>query len=209
VKTQLLRDDDGQVTAVREGEHTRRVLRDERGRLIGVQGPSRADELADRANALDAEAGELRDELTRLDDQLTRAELKAEGWIVCGELHVNEWALRNHCQRLNLRLPVRVAWTDADADRGGFLKAGTGAEHVVMVHPHMPPEQTARTICHELAHAHQVESLGGPAFDRGYLLRTAEFEAQAEAIADQLMADDDPPLVRAATQPARGSFSPV
>jgi hypothetical protein len=61
----------GQVTAVKDGPFTQRVVRDDAGRIVSLEGRSRVDDVSDRVEGLEESAEELSERLRALEAEPT------------------------------------------------------------------------------------------------------------------------------------------
>jgi hypothetical protein len=117
---------------IRDGV-TQRVVRDRHGRLVGLEGPSRADALQEAIDGLAVDSAELEDRL-----------LAAEGWRSLGEdvgLMLNTENLCALCVRFEIVGPprVRLKWPSyGDAD-GWFRRDAD--EDIIFVNPELPVER--------------------------------------------------------------------
>jgi hypothetical protein len=88
--TELVRSEYGspdqrnRVSAIKDGPYTRRIVRDSRGRIAGVEGRSRLDDVVDRLDTLEVDALLADDGLTR--EQLDKALADLPAGVTCEEL---------------------------------------------------------------------------------------------------------------------------
>jgi hypothetical protein len=87
-----------------------------------------------------------------------------------GGFRIDQGALRDACELLGIRLPVRVRY---HSRVGGCLgnhrlraeKRGDGHWHDIMLKSYLSAEKASRALWHELTHAAQAERAGGTLAD--------------------------------------------
>lgn len=201
----------GRVTEVQDGPYTRRIVRDNAGRVIALEGRSRLDDVAEEAEALALRVRELEEDpgpeapdLQPVIDALAQFEgrvLAAEGFVRVDDLLINERAVAAAAGRLGVRLSVQVEWLDVGdhtlSDRDGWYSYNPETLHTLSIRRGLDRDRTAYCIAHELAHASQLEKIGEGFLD-SYRAATPEFEQEARSLA-QSVADLE--LVREAHVP--------
>jgi len=159
----VIRGKDGRIAEVVDGDRRLRVLRDQAGRITGVEGPSVRDELIERIDAVAARS----------------VGLAVDGWQrVSGDLLVHLPGVRRAAIRLGVTWPTTIRFmTEAeeiemDAKHGGtvngFRAPSHTRAHVIVMRDGNTAAEAAGTIAHELVHCRQVEALGD-LFDATYL----------------------------------------
>jgi hypothetical protein len=191
------------VTEIKDGPHTRKVMRDRHGRISGVEGRSRVDDLVDVAGNLADRVDHVSDHLSGVEgdaEVLAERVQRLEGWTeVSGSgLMLNERALVEIGTRLGYdwRRQVSVRFHEPDESRSrryGWLQ-NEGDRLVIHVYTGLGVNRTARCICHEMAHATQVSRIGTD-YMKVYAECADELEADADTLADTVT---DVELVRAA-----------
>lgn len=173
--TELVRPEHGtpgqraRVTHIQDGPHQRTIRRDNNGRIAGIDGRSRVDDLADltgdligRVEQLEADPSDAGDATEVLAERVRRL----EGWVEASGsgLLVNERALVEIGTRLGYcwSWPVSVQFHEPDelsSSRDAWLQ-NEGDGFVIGVYTGLGVNRTAHCICHELAHAGQVTRIG-------------------------------------------------
>lgn len=79
--------------------------------------------------------------------------------LAAGGFRVDQAALRDACDLLGLKLPVRIRFNSrVGSTNGNYRFAGT--YHNIMLKSYLTPEQASSTLWHELTHAMQAERAG-------------------------------------------------
>lgn len=140
------------ATSITKDGVTQRVVRDRHGRLVGLEGPSRADALQEAIDGLAVDSEALEDRLQA-----------AEGWRSLGEdvgLMLNTENLCALCVKFEIVGPprVRLNWPSyGDAD-GWFRRDAD--EDIIFVNPELPVERINYVLAHELWHCSQARRIG-------------------------------------------------
>jgi hypothetical protein len=164
------------ATSITKDGVTQRVVRDRHGRLVGLEGPSRADALQEAIDGLAVDSAELEDRL-----------LAAEGWRSLGEvgLMLNTENLCALCVKFEIVGPpkVRLKWAPRD-DADGWFRRDTD-EDVIFCNPELPVERINYVLAHELWHCSQARRIGNGwanAVRDAYDELEAEAREQADAV---------------------------
>jgi hypothetical protein len=116
------------------------------------------------------------------------AEISAQGGY-----HINHAAIRDACEHLGVKLPVKIRQHGRVGNTHGNHRFN-GSFHNIMVKSYLTPEQASHTLWHELTHAMQVERSGGTkeSWSREcraqsiYSYRIRPMEREANAMADSM-----------------------
>jgi hypothetical protein len=174
---ELVRGGNGKAKALVAGDYRREVLRDRKGRITAIEGPTPADHLAQQLlsteRLLTQRIAEAADQQARA---LEQTALRLEGWQPVAGLLINTNNVKRAAQWLKISWPLTVDWmTDADeaawrddavrdghpegAYLNGYRAASITAEHTIVLRLGAGAANTSRTLAHELVHCKQVEAL--------------------------------------------------
>jgi hypothetical protein len=163
----------GKATSITKDGVTQRVVRDRRGRLVGLEGPSRADALQAAIDQLAVDSAALADRL-----------LAAEGWARLPDLGLmlNTKNLGALCIRFEVvGLPrLWLKWPSyGDAD--GWFRREADAD-IIFVNPDRAVARLNYVLKHELWHVSQARRIGD-GWDAAVRDVLDELEAEAREMA--------------------------
>jgi hypothetical protein len=175
--TEIVRGRDGKAKALVAGDYRREVLRDHKGRITAIQGPSPVDDLAQQLQRteqlLTRRIAETADQQARA---LEQTALRLEGFQPVAGLLMHTGNVKRAVQWLAISWPKMViewmsdadeaAWDEAVRDEHGegarvhgYRAPSNSASHRIFLRLGAGAANTSRTLAHELAHCRQVEVL--------------------------------------------------